>query len=126
MPYARHELVIPNWTPATLNQLTRGRFSDRVKLAKADKEMVGTYFKMSDIPGATTPRRVSLKITVGPGERRCDPDGLWKSSLDALKACGAIVNDSAVWVQLGGIEWERAETMAGRQTLIILEDLESE
>jgi len=122
----RYELILPNYVPVSLNRLTRGRFRARVKLAKADKQLVGVYFKQSGIPPATGQRRVSLVITVGPGERRTDPDAQWKGLLDSLVACGALKNDSAVWLSLGGVEWERAETAAGRRTVIVLEDLEDE
>jgi hypothetical protein len=112
-------LLLPGFVPTSLNRLTRGRRRDRIRLARGDRDIIRWHARLSGVPPATGPRRVSLVITLPPGERRCDPDAYWKSLLDGLRACGLLVNDSARWVVLGGIDWERGP----RRTAVVLEDL---
>jgi hypothetical protein len=66
-------------------------------LKKADRQLVGGYALAQRIPRAAGRRRVSLVITLAPGRRAPDPDVVWKSLLDALTACGLLVDDSARW-----------------------------
>lgn len=114
-----HQLVLPQFTPTPLNRLMRGRRRDRIRLARGDRDLVAHYAREQEIPRAETPRRVSLVVTMPEGTRRPDPDSLWKSLLDALVEAGLLVNDSARWVELGTIKWDRGE----RQTTVSLENL---
>jgi hypothetical protein len=114
-----HTLTIPNWQPATVNQLLVG-VRGRIRLKKQDRELVGWYARAAGIPRATTPRRVSLRITLGPRQRAADPDAHWKSLLDALVCAGLLVDDSRKWVQLGAVVFERGPA---RSTAIVLEDV---
>lgn len=114
-----HILTLPGFTPTPLNRLMRGRRRDRIRLAKADHDLVCYYAREQGIAKAECPRRVSVEITVAPGQRRCDPDGVWKGLLDSLVAARLLVNDSARWVQLGDVTWGRGE----RRTVVTLEDL---
>jgi hypothetical protein len=118
-PATRQRLVIPGWVPARLNTLV-GCWQRRHRLKRADREMVGTYARLARIPPATLPRRVSLTIVLGPGERAGDPDAYFKSVLDALTACGLLVDDNRQGVELGDVRFERGE----RATVIHLEDLQ--
>jgi hypothetical protein len=115
-----HVLTIRNWHPARLNQWDGRHWSVRHRLKRADREMVGICARLAGIPPATVRRRVSLVLTMAPRQRRPDPDCWWKSTLDALTACGLLVDDSPKWCELGRVSYERG---AGRRTVVLLEDL---
>jgi hypothetical protein len=119
-PAPRHHLTISGWHPARVNTLL-GSWQRRHRLKKADQQMVGTYARLAGIPPATMPRRVSHTIILGPGERAGDPDSYFKSVLDALTACGLLVDDNRQGVELGQVVFERGPEL---QTVIELEDLE--
>jgi hypothetical protein len=114
-----YTLTIPSWHPARLNQLL-GSVRARIRLKKSDRELVTWYSKAAGIPLANGPRRVSLRITLGPRQRAGDPDAYWKSTLDALVCAGLLLDDSRKWVQLGDVLFERGPE---RMTAIVLEDL---
>lgn len=116
----KHNLLIPNWTPAGLNQWQGRHWSVGHKLKKADREIVGWYAQQAGIPLATCQRRVSVKITLTPRQRACDPDAPLKSLLDALVACGLLLDDNPKWCVLGSVTFDQG---AERQTEIILEDV---
>lgn len=84
----------------------------------SDKQMIAVYGLK--VPKATGKRRVSLIWTLGKGGKRVDEDNTQKSILDALVACGLLRDDSAKWLEWGGVTFNRAATKA---LTIILEDL---
>ena len=49
------------------------------------------------VPRAAGPRSVQLFITLGPGQRACDPDNYNKSAMDALVKCRLLRDDSRQW-----------------------------
>lgn len=115
-----HMLHIANWLPATVNQLLHaGRWG--WKLKKADRERVALHAKLVGVPPAAGKRRVTLTLTMGHRMRTPDPDGVWKSVLDALVKCGALLDDRKECVELAPVRFERAKTKA---TTILLEDCE--
>jgi hypothetical protein len=116
----RHVLTIPGWHPNTVNQLLRS-VRERIRLKKADRQLIATYARLAGIPPAAGKRRVSLCITLGPGQRAADPDAYWKSLLDALVQCGQLVDDNRQGCELGEVAFERG---GERKTTIMLEDLE--
>jgi hypothetical protein len=119
MVTTRYRLIIPAWHPAKLNELL-GHWAQRHRLKRGDRELVGYYARLAGIPLAVLPRRVSLRIILGPRERAADPDAYWKSLLDALVHCGGLVNDNRQSVELGTVEFHRGPK---RSTEITLEDL---
>lgn len=118
---ATHEITIPNWRPVTLNTLFSGTLRRRMRLKRLDRELIGVYFRRSDCPKAAKKRRVSLYITLRPRQKEADPDSMWKVLLDSLVKCGALMDDSSAWVELGTVEHARG---AKSETVIRLEDLE--
>jgi hypothetical protein len=121
MPRARkHVLTIPGWVPATVNQLLRS-VRGRIRLKKADREVVAVYARLSGIPRATGQRRVGLTIVLGRGQRGCDGDAPWKSLLDSLVSAGLLVDDAPAWCELAPVKFRRGE----RGTEITLTDLEA-
>ena len=118
-----HTVWIPAWHPARTNELLTVHWAAAGRRKRADKEMVAGYCKQADVLKATGKRRVSLTIVVKPKQRRADPDSHWKSLLDALVACGMLVNDSPKWVELAPVVYERA---ADWGTRITLEDVANE
>ena len=99
---------IPKWRPATLNSMI-GRHHHVVgKIKKADRQIVAAYFLQSGIPKATGKRTLRVTVLMGPRMRFVDCDALWKSCLDALVACGAIVDDNPDNLELLPLEQEKA------------------
>lgn len=121
--WTRHEFVIDNWRPPTLNDLMRRTIHARIRLEKSCKQIVGVYFFKSGIPKASGSRRVGLHIVLGPRQQPCDVDAPWKALLDALKDCGAILGDTAALCRTDHPTFTRGLRAS---TTIILEDLEGE
>lgn len=113
-------LVIPDWLPARVNQWDGRHWAVRAKLKKADRELVAVYAHQAGIPLATVPRRVVLRLTLAKGQRGGDVDAFWKSTLDALVACGLLVDDNRQSVVLAPVEYQRGPR---RRTEIVLEDM---
>lgn len=110
---------IPGWHAATVNQLlAKGKWAWTLK--KKDREMVAWYVKMARIPPATGKRRLSLTLIMGHRMRTPDPDGVFKSLLDALVKCGALLDDRKECLELMPVAFERAKVKATR---VELEDL---
>lgn len=112
---------IDKWHPTRLNQLITCHWATAGKRKKHDQQIISLSVLGAAVPKATRRRRVSLEITLAPRQRAADPDAYWKSTLDALVKCGALVNDSRVWCELGPVEFQRG-TVAS--TVIKLEDLQ--
>lgn len=115
-----HMLHITQWHPARLNQWEGRHWSVKNCLKKADREMVGTYAILVGIPKASGKRRITLTLTLSPRQRGGDPDAYWKSLLDALAACGLLVDDNRQNVELAPVLFQRGKE---RATTIVLEDL---
>jgi hypothetical protein len=127
MPTARrtrkagtHTLKIDGWHPAKINDLYRGHWAIRARLKRTDRELLAAYAKLAGIPQAEGKRRVSLVLTLAPGQRGGDPDAYWKSTLDALVHAGLLLDDNRQGVELGTVTFRRGPA---RQTTILLEDL---
>jgi hypothetical protein len=114
-----HVLTIPDFTPASLNALTRGKLRDRMRLSRGDRDLVAFYARQAGIPAASGPRRVSVLVTMTRG-RLVDPDNVLKSALDSLVACGLLLDDDAARCELGSVRVTRGER---RETTFTLEDL---
>ena len=114
----RWRLEIPGWRPALLNELL-GRHPMSVARRKAhDRRILGRALVAYGVPRATGPRGVHLEITGRFGVFP-DPDSPWKSLLDALVRCGALVDDSAEFCH-----WTPATFRRGAPgTVIELRDL---
>jgi hypothetical protein len=117
---ATHRLVIAGWHPAKLNQLLNSHWAARGRVKKLDRDLVTVCARMAGTPRAKGKRRVSLVLTLAPGQRAGDPDCYWKSLLDALVHAGLLGDDSPRWCELGTVGFVRGEA---RATTITLEDL---
>jgi hypothetical protein len=114
-------LDIPNWRPAALNELMGNR-GKAGRLKQADRDIVIGYVKLHGFPPvALAKRRVRLAITLPKGQRRWDVDAFQKSTLDALKHAGAIVDDRDLWVEWLGVDYDRGARLS---TSIIIEELD--
>lgn len=125
-PGKRHEITIPNWRPATVNQIYGNgpRWWQGAKLKKRDRQVVAAFLppEARVDPSRPVKRRVRLVLTFAKGERRPDKDNVWKSVLDALRHAGGIWNDSPDWC--GYSEPEMVRTSDGTSgTIVILEDI---
>ncbi len=122
----RQSIWIPGWFPVLVNDLRATpmrHWSGPYKRLKADKAIVAAYFAGSGVAKATGPRRVSMMFIMGKGKRLFDRDAPRKSIYDALKQCGAIVDDSPKWLQDGPVSYARALLECTAGSLILLEDL---
>lgn len=115
----RGAVFIPDWRPTPLNKL-RGHWSVIHKAKKADKEIIAAMCR--SVPKATKKRKISLYIDLDKHQKRFDVDAPWKSLLDALVACKALVDDSTKWAETGGIEYGRNYETPG--TWILWQDLQ--
>lgn len=115
-------LVLRNWHPARLNELTSGHWGVRQRLKERDRHAVAMNSLLQGVPPAKGRRRVSLVITLKKGQRAADPDAYWKSSLDALVQAGLLKDDSPRWLELGTVAYQRTKS-ARFGTTIILEDV---
>ena len=104
---AVYRVAIPGWRPALLNEYVGRHWSVGARLKKRDRKFVGVAVVAHGVPLARCKRRVTLTIVLGPRQRQCDPDAPWKSLLDALKACGALVDDSPDWCEVAPLVIER-------------------
>lgn len=122
-PDGEHQRVwqvhIPDFHPARLNQLL-GHHYRRGRLKRDDAMLVAHHLVQARVPRATGKRRVSLRLTLAPRQRAGDPDAYWKSLLDALVRCGALVDDNRHWCELGPVTFERGTRL---ETVIILEEV---
>lgn len=114
-------ITIPHWHPTPQNAWHGTHWAVRAKAKKADREMIAVYFW--DAPVALTKRRLTLTIVLAPGKRGGDPDCYWKSLLDGLSACGALVDDNRKWVELMPVVYERGDAVTWGSR-ITLEDIE--
>lgn len=113
------KLRIDRWQPAPTNKLMR-HWRSRSRLQTVDRNMVAHYCQDNRIPIATGPREVGMTITLGPGQRGCDVDAYWKSTLDALKRAKMLIDDNRQYCRIMPVSFDRG---LERSTLITLTDL---
>lgn len=113
-----HEIIIPNFHPARLNQLIGCyHWSKAHKLKKSDAKMIAAYSR--HVEKAVGKRKVKLIVTMGPRMRCPDVDSFWKSTLDALVQCKLLVDDSPKWCEIMPVIYERGQA---KGTIIRLYD----
>jgi Holliday junction resolvase RusA-like endonuclease len=117
---ATHGLIIRDWHPTPLNRLVGCHYGTRSRRKRFDRDLVAATALAGRVPKAAGKRRVGVRIVLGPRQRGCDPDAYWKSLLDALVACGLLLNDGRQGVELGAVRFDRD---AKPRTEITLEDL---
>ncbi len=120
MSSGKWTITVPNWQPATVNQLMNCHWSTRNRLKQVDKDMVAFYGR--EVPKATGMRRVRLTITLGYRQRGPDVDAFWKSVLDSLVSDGLLVDDRKEWVVLDPVQYKRGKE---RATCVELFDIDS-
>lgn len=119
-PPGRFEVLVPDWHPATVNQLMRS-VRDRVRLKRRDRHAVIDHLVLrANVPRAAGRRVVGLTLCFPPGARRPDPDSSHKSILDALVYCGLLVDDGPVWCGVEPVRYLRGDS---RYAVVTLEDV---
>ena len=113
-------VAVLNWHPTRLNRLVGSHWAKASRLKRFDAQVIACSVLGARVPRAKFKRRVSLEITLTKGQRAGDPDAYWKSVLDGLVACEALVNDSHVWCSLGEVTFVRGEVP---KTVILLENM---
>jgi len=114
-----YEIHIPNWHPTPLNKMLNSHWAASRRMKLADAQMIAVYANKASVPKALGKRSVGLIISYAKGQRSCDPDAYYKSTLDALVKTGYLKNDSAAWVSFEQPEFRRSEM----STTIILKDV---
>lgn len=107
-------ITIPAWNPTPLNKLMQGHWR-AYGMKKRDRRIIAEA--SIGLPKAKEKRRVTLIIGLAKGQRKCDPDAYWKTTLDALVNCEMLAGDSDNWVELNPVKYERGTF----QTTIVLE-----
>jgi Holliday junction resolvase RusA-like endonuclease len=104
------EIVISGWRPHTLNQLMRVHWSKRRKAKASDAMVIAAELHRAGMPKAECPRELEVVWVVGPHpDQAPDPDNIWKSLLDALVSCGALVDDCRHFCRLRYLRFERSD-----------------
>jgi hypothetical protein len=116
----RQVINIPDYLPPTVNELTRGKIRTRIRLGKSCRNMIFAYSFSAGVTPAEGKRRVTIRLSLGPGCRGGDVDAYHKSVLDALKHCKAIRGDTRHWCELAPVEYLRSSRDA---TTIVVEDI---
>lgn len=114
-------VTISDFLPTRLNALLRMHWAKRGRVLRSEADLVAVAVRQVDVPRATGRRRVSLRFESP--RTPADADGRLKGLLDALTACGALVDDGPGWLELGTVESVRGPA---RRTTICLEDLDGE
>jgi hypothetical protein len=123
---ARFEVLIPAFRSASVNQLLSMHWGSRGTFKMQQMAVYAKALKAAGVTGAIGRRRLEIIVTLGKGQRRYDDDNPWKIPKDAMKQCGAIVDDTQKWVdhpekvQYSGIREDEPST------LVILYDIEAE
>lgn len=118
-----HYIAIQDWHPTPVNKLLSGHWSKGHKLKKLDREYIAIAAKA--IPQAMRKRQVILTIYLGKGQRGCDPDAYWKSTLDALVHAGLLKDDSPKYCELMPVRYDRHDDRQ-KETVIELIDVDDE
>lgn len=116
-------IVISNWRPALANELLTWHWAKAAKRKRGDAMMIGVCARLAGLNPRDLKRRkrrVTIAIQYPPSRKLCDPDAPLKSTLDALKTAGLIVDDSGEWC-----EWETPKITRGArlETVITIQDL---
>ncbi len=112
---------IPKYLPLSANELMRVHWSKRAKAVNDCAELVGAYSTIAQVPKATGRRRFTLKLILGPKNRRRDDDSSFKVCLDACVRCRLLVDDSPTWCELIPLQQEKGRA---RATVVTLVDLD--
>ncbi len=113
-------LTINGWRPCSTNEMARS-VKTKIRLKKRDRDVLCAGARQWGLPRATGKRSMSLVIRVPRGQRRWDTDAFWKSTRDAAKHAGLIVDDGPVWLQDGRMDYDPQR--GPLRTVLILENL---
>lgn len=92
---------IDRWHPTRVNQLLNAHWAKRARMKRVDAQLIGASIIGAGVPRFDRARRrVGLQINLGYRQRAGDPDAYWKSLLDGLVECAALVDDSRTWCEL--------------------------
>jgi hypothetical protein len=120
-PPGRWTVEIPGYLPTYDNILINSHWAKANRLKARDKRAIGLACLAAGVTRAVGRRRVLIRLCsprYAHAHQRPDPYAAHKSTLDALAACDALVDDATEWV-----EAPPATCEAGRKaTVIELED----
>lgn len=115
-------LEIDGWCPPSVNLLLKSHWgaANRMKRAVKNRIWAEALAAKPRLTAATGRRRVGVEVTVSGRSGMPDGDNILKALLDALKANGLILDDSARWCELGEVAVRRGPR---KGTKITLEDI---
>lgn len=114
-----YTMVIPNWKPASVNDLLSMHWAKAARLKLHDAQTVGIHKVYAGIPDAKGKRRVTWTVTVTRG-RSPDPSNLLKSFEDALVQSHVLVDDATKWAEVLPPVIQRGTSV---QTVVVVEDI---
>ena len=114
------EVVVPSWTPPSLNKLLRMHWATRYRMGRVINRRIALACLVAKVPPATVKRRVSITLGYARKCRALDEDNAVKLLLDALVKAGALVDDSPEWLERGPY----AVRFDGQATYLEIEDVE--
>lgn len=120
----RWEIPIDGWRPHALNELMKAYHMRAAQMKRLDRDHVIVFASMlaKRIPPPTSKRRISLRITLPPRQRRWDIDAFQKSTLDACKHATLIRDDNENWAEWGGVTYVRNPAADTCSTVVIVEE----
>jgi hypothetical protein len=86
------------WIPPSTNSLVGVHWTKRRSIKRVAAARVAAACKAAGVVRAAGRRRVEVVVTVDNASHKPDPDNLPKALFDGLRDCGAIVDDSAEWL----------------------------
>jgi Holliday junction resolvase RusA-like endonuclease len=93
-------IIIPGWTPPSLNTLIYSHWAVSRKAKKKAMEQVAGCCLEAGVTRAIGRRRVAIIVFAGRRSHRLDGDNVPKSILDGMKHIGAIIDDNCDWCEL--------------------------
>lgn len=117
---ARWEVEIAGWVPPNLNRMLYKHWSRARNLKRGVAGVVAVECLRAGVARASGRRKLSIEVRTPPGRKHPDHDNILKALLDALRDCGAIVDDGPDHLEIGPY----APTTGRLATILTIEDLE--
>lgn len=86
-------LTLDGWLPPSLNSTMRGTIRERCRIGQDTHDLIALESRRQDVPLATGARQITMHVTYPKGHSRPDPDNIAKSTIDACKSAGLILDD---------------------------------
>jgi hypothetical protein len=119
----RWVLVLPGWRPPSTNSVMGRCWQAAHRAKKRMAKLLGDCARLARVPPAAGRRRLSAVVTLGPRQKRMDPDNVCKLLFDSCKRAGIIRDDSERWLEWGGLVYSPVRG-ARPETLLVIEEVD--